>query len=463
MTVRNRGQHLQDEVDITGLPAGQVRRRIQNNMCWRTEDDRAYQPSNANLEDDAEHSLGGFAFQYKSKGPVEIFGGALGDPDNTTLMGFRLSEAPAKYMLMRARGVNPVAWERLAGKKAIKWGNLWENTHLFYAARWGKLEKLIKINAAPHPSTFDFDVQVPESVEATIRRDGSILFKKNAHEFLMHAGYAWDASEGNSTGPEHDYGKITCATSITRNEVLGGLRYLRVRLEVGVPADVVYPVFIDPTSTILAADIQDNRLRDNDTTWNYGANILFSSGNGGGTLEAEVFRIDDGSLPPGRAQAFKLFLYRRAQAVQSQPGTVSFFKILAANDWVEGTANGAAQAGSSAYNWAKWATQAWAGSNPCATSGTDYEADATPPDHDFIAYPVGADYLIEIALDPQWVADWVGGAANEGVVMHVLGGPGVGVFFGCRSTDSGVNPPYIEIDYVLTRIPLRMQALEEHQ
>lgn len=56
-------------------------------------------------------------------------------------------------------------------------------------------------------------------------------------------------------------------------------------------------------------------------------------------------------------------------------GTIQAFAISSANSgWVEGTAYGSAQTGSSSWNYAKNTTQAWAGSAGLSTAGTDYDS-----------------------------------------------------------------------------------------
>ena len=56
-------------------------------------------------------------------------------------------------------------------------------------------------------------------------------------------------------------------------------------------------------------------------------------------------------------------------------GTINAYAILPANaGWAQGTANGAVQAGSACWNYAKYNTQAWAGSPGLGTPDVDYNS-----------------------------------------------------------------------------------------
>ena len=88
----------------------------------------------------------------------------------------------------------------------------------------------------------------------------------------------------------------------------------------------------------------------------------------------------------------------------------------------------------SAYN-----TESWPGSAGCGTSGTDYEADGSPP-----TLNATAGQYTDWDLPPEWVHDWRNGDNNGFIIFDTTG-------TGDKRIRAAGNPftnPYWEVDYV---------------
>ena len=98
-------------------------------------------------------------------------------------------------------------------------------------------------------------------------------------------------------------------------------------------------------------------------------------------------------------------------------GSIEAFIITPANDLVFGTAILAPQAGSSCYLQKKYLAENWAGHPTlgCTVSGTDYDADVSPPTHTWTQSDTG---LKTINLLEAWAQEWFdGGRPNNGIIL----------------------------------------------
>lgn len=131
-------------------------------------------------------------------------------------------------------------------------------------------------------------------------------------------------------------------------------------------------------------DIQDNWMRDSEVNYNYGASTAWVIGDtlagvGGGTRT--ILRVPTTAIPAG-ADVTAVTLSALTYFAAGCP-SANIHQICPANDgWVEGTANGAAQAGSSCWSYRAYNTTGWAGSAGLSTvastctGSTDLDADA---------------------------------------------------------------------------------------
>lgn len=187
---------------------------------------------------------------------------------------------------------------------------------------------------------------------------------------------------------------------------------------------------VNPTGTVY--DTLDTYLADPSATvqkYNYGAldylRIRVPGGNPGCQV---LLQFDLSGIPAGSTcNSATLYLHHQATSTASA-WTVNVYAIKAANGgWVEGTKSGA-QAGAGEPCWdakeadgAGGVTTAWAGSEGCSTSGTDYEAVAIGSFSGNRADAVGTEY--SAALSAATVATWFGTPnSNYGMLLKVASG-----------------------------------------
>jgi len=204
------------------------------------------------------------------------------------------------------------------------------------------------------------------------------------------------------------------------------------------------------TVQITAASIEDAMIpSDIYANYNYGGST--GLGLGCGSPASRIFRfvmrLDETEIPDGVLTGFRVRMTRTSHANSQNGNTLEAYIIKSANDWVEGTTGGGApESGACCWNYAKYTSQSWAGSAGCGTSGTDYDADASPPSFSYSSYTTGPDVPISIELDPAWPTAWRDGRDNEGILFKANDEVSslTQIFF--HSTE-GTTPPYFEIDY----------------
>lgn len=146
----------------------------------------------------------------------------------------------------------------------------------------------------------------------------------------------------------------------------------------------VYPVIIDPDFAIGNTNYGDFGMHPGgaphyNSQKNYGASPTFVISNG---VNA-IFRFDLSTIPSGSTCTAVTFKPTKVSGSSTNNRTYYIYSLAKANkDWIEGTKNGE-QAGSGEPCYAArkadgsgGVTEAWAGSEGCNTSGTDYEATA---------------------------------------------------------------------------------------
>lgn len=95
----------------------------------------------------------------------------------------------------------------------------------------------------------------------------------------------------------------------------------------------------------------------------------------------------------------------------------------------------------SCWNYAKYNTQAWAGSIGCGTAGTDYDANTFT--HSIIT---GSGWQT-VSLNPTWLTNWRDGIwVNNGFRLQAPI-PYPSVYF--TSSENVSLQPYVEIKYII--------------
>ena len=142
-------------------------------------------------------------------------------------------------------------------------------------------------------------------------------------------------------------------------------------------AGMAEPV-VDPTLTLQpdAASGEDVRLVSGGSSLNYGAGTILSSGRflADSNVHRVLLRFDVSGIPVAAAlNSASLYMYIQDTTYSYAATTLDLYEIVAANaDWVEGSANGSAQVGSSCWNKKIYNTTNWAGAAGLGTAGTDY-------------------------------------------------------------------------------------------
>lgn len=379
-----------------------------------------------------------------ARGPLQLYFGDTADPDNTTMIGAQFSDDPSKWIQVQALGVTPgVPMQVVATEKQARWANLWAKSTLVYQATPSGFRKYIHLREG-HPAVFRFAVRIPAGGSivpanggAEVRDDQGRVYLRipapwgtDAEDTAIRVAMEWGAAYTEPSGCH-----VQVFRFVTNQDDLDG---------------AVYPVVVDPTVQITGTtNVEDNMLYKAVGSYNYGGAVfaIFGQRLANQTYRM-VMRINETEIPAGTITDFRLKIWRYPNSHSINSGNLTFYIIKDANDWVEGTLpGGSSQTGSSCWTHAKYSAQTWAGAAGCGTSGTDYDADGSPPTHPYAAYTSGPDVLHTVDLDAAWPPLWRDAVRlNNGIV-------GFGredIFdtqFSARSTESGSNPLYFEVDY----------------
>lgn len=211
----------------------------------------------------------------------------------------------------------------------------------------------------------------------------------------------------------------------------------------------VYPVVIDPdfSTTSTAGDTTLN-AEPNRQARNYGALTYFVFT----TLSCTVLlRFDCSSIDAtATCTAVNMKFYKTQTFAEDKPTTLTLYSVAEANgDWIEGTgmASANAAAGEPCYD-AKEAdgsggvTTAWAGSEGCRTSGTDFEATSFGSVAVNKNETVGTEYTITFnASGIARVENWFGSPnTNYGLCMRNTGSNITTQHGSSENTTTGYRP-----------------------
>lgn len=204
-----------------------------------------------------------------------------------------------------------------------------------------------------------------------------------------------------------------------------------------------------PTTTISGAtDCDDTAIWSIQPTRNYGVQVEISSRRTSDpSLARSLTRCSAAAIPSGTVTGFRYL----ARGIRSG-GTdfsIYLYRIKDANTWGEGIHNSAtATAGEACWDYAKYNTQAWAGTAGCGTDGTDYFSDASPPS---VVMPSGYAF-VTFTMPTSWATDWRDGVVVANGFMSKGLEATVGDGGSWQSLEAASNQPYFEIDY--TSVPV---------
>jgi len=468
--VINRSQHYTDVLENKTSTSNNIRRIIENWINYRIPESlninrlinwqETKQDVELALTGTPDHWMGNFDFRYQAlNGPIQVFIGDTTDARNTALLGVRKAENPRAWMNIKFLGVNnDVEMEVFPSIKAVRWQDLYTNTNLGFKLGRHKVEKKLNLKRAGHPFTFRFALRIPDEYSYELTADYRILIKDENGEIQLttRPPFAQDSSLTSLETVEGN--KIISTDLIEDAPITIGLKQFptfKIRISPDECATAIYPIILDPTVTISGTNpsIEDNNIANFVPNNNYGGSPWVAYGRLPIGYYRALYRIDESEIPAGTITALRLYHYRSGWSGQTtQAGTSAAYIYKDANTWVEGASSGgSAVAGTSCWNYAKYSSQAWAGSVGGNTSGTDYDADASPPGS---AYPAKTSPNLTAPFELRtetllaaWATAWRDATrVNNGFFLRDLdedlAGKGVIVV-----SSEGASPPYFEIDY----------------
>lgn len=407
-----RGQHWTD----TRVGPRLARRTISNWCNYRTPR-HSWRPSDPRVElatgvpDDWE---GQFDFRHHSlRGPAQVFFDDATDSANRAMIGLRRADRPGAWFNLKWLGVRPSVAPQVSARSA-RWDELYDGTDVAYDLSGSGFKERLTLRPG-HPASFRFALRIPDRLSHELLAGGTIVLRDEAGAEVIRLLAPWGRDTEDrgvrvavAEGPPITVGPRTFPTFrlVPDPEDLGG---------------AVYPVEIDPTALIGAADIEDNSIFSGVyVSHNYGGWPFASTGVWTSQfLGRHIMRINPDTIPNGIITGFRHKFYQVPDSpFTDNGGILDYYAIKDANDWVEGTAT-VPQTGSSCWNAAKLDAQNWAGHPTlgCGVSGTDYHADFSPPN---IAFAGAPDWHTPITatLDPQWPIDWRAGPGEGGMVSN---------------------------------------------
>lgn len=365
--------------------------------------------------------------RYSRCGALQIGVGDTSDPSNRALFGLRRSDQPDAWINIKAydgvQAIDPM-WD--PDGLTASFPGLWPNADVSFSISRHRIDKRI-VMASGAPTIYRFTLRKSPGLTHEWQPNGALLFRNDEGGPVFVLPPPW-ASDDNGA-----------AVSVTMSEEdpveIGGHSYSVIKLTVDADdfAGATFPVTVDPTTQITGTTgIEDNWLWASSPNANAGGySLLFVRESG--FLLRSVVRILASNIPAGIVTGFRLLAY-----VGSSVDTVNAYFVADTNDWVEGSALTVIQAGSSCWNYAKYNSQEWAGGqNGCGISGTDYDADVSPPQ-----ISPAPNQWNSFDLKIEWPSLWRDGVrAANGILL--LGGTTSTVI----DSTEGANPLYFEIDH----------------
>lgn len=381
---------------------------------------------------------GQFDFGLSSENaPLRFFAHDTTDPSNRAMIGMNIDQESNTWVNIKATNIdNNVSTQY--DSNSVWWPNLWTNSKLKFIHCGHFVQKEIELSAPGHPSQFDFLMRIRSDMLFDLT-DNKISLSNDLGipKIFTKSPYGWD-SNGNY---------IRCKLEFVQKEGPGNI-YRRIRLTPH-PDDLAtatYPVTLDPTVTLPYTSVDDTQILNISTGTppiderNYGGSVTVQVRN---TPYNGLWRYDESLIPAGNITGHRF--YSKATG-GGYTADVSFYKIVAASaDWVEGTANGATQEGSTCWKYKKWSATTptnWAGGG--AFSSSDYVADASPPTKTTSWSATNYNSNV-ITLPTAWATDWRSNPSNNGGIVGIWVADGGVVAL--SSTEDTTDQPYFEVDY----------------
>lgn len=308
------------------------------------------------------------------------------------------------------------------GRKVTMSGVL-PNTDLVLRGGRHFIEKWLQISAPVAGSSAKMGVVLPAGWTLEIVGDGApggMLMIRDGSGVAMYASR-------NASGRDANGNHVPTTLTVDGASTIEGMPCQVIEISWD-DSGAAYPLSVDPAIVNIGGtvSVEDTEMFNNEGAqrdYNYGNLTSLSFGkaySSGSTWEHRaLLRVQGSAIPAGEILSFSIETNRLANGIAFQPGGVATFqRILAANDWIEGTSVGFAQSGAASWNAAKNGSQPWAGAPGCYGAAVDFENDPAPPQWAYAPYTSGPEVPISVALKPQWAADWRDGVMpSNGIVM----------------------------------------------
>lgn len=263
-------------------------------------------------------------------------------------------------------------------------------------------------------------------------KDGNIIARSSNGEddIYINALYAIDANG--------DSGNV----SLRLGNVIDGYQRIEKVIEPVWFGNAIGPVEIDPSVTIDddSGTLNDLAMITGAPNNNYGgAPWLNCQRYGAGDADSTNFLmyVDLSAYPNITVTSAKFGVDVYAIGGSN---TIDYYKVLV--DWVEGTANGSVQAGSSCWAYRISNTDNW-NSAGCQGSGSDHEA---IKDGSVTITAIDSDF--PIPLTNALVQDWSGTPANNRGIVSIKPDIQNGIYSNMRSSEATLgNKPYFYMEY----------------
>lgn len=197
---------------------------------------------------------------------------------------------------------------------------------------------------------------------------------------------------------------------------------------------------------------EDNRLDSSIGDRNFGAHNRGYTGNQTARIMKELQRVDFSGLTSSwTVTAASLHLYDTDWANRSADCTINVYEIASANgDWVVGTANNAAQTGSSCWSYKAYDATTptnWAGSAGLGTATTDY-INTSLGSAVFTDGVSGYRTITFNSTGEGVVEGWLGDATNDGFLLLGSGSDNNWTEWESSQGTDG-NRPYLSVTYTV--------------
>ncbi len=362
--------------------------------------------------------------------PLQVYVRDSKDASNRAMLGINPAKRPDVWATWKAMEANPVEPVFSQSGNRVAFDGLWDGCSWTLDIAPHSLKDTITIkDKAIAPKDFRWTIKLSPGATLDARADGiHLLDSDGVSQGQITYPVAWD---GNGSDMDHN---IRVAMSF--GEPIGPFLQMILTPNAVDVAASVGDVVIDPTTVIQGApDIEDALIFSSvsDANWGGRPDIIVSN-----TIHA-LSRVAASALPAGTIDDFRHVI--RVGGIASINPLELFF-IKDANDWVEGTNNGTTQVGSCSWNHAKNATQSWAGSAGCSTSGTDFEASGSPPSE-----ILPANSFVTFTLPTVWASDWRDAVkAANGHVGFMVDASNNKTWFSTEQAGPSIRPAY-EVDF----------------